>query len=59
MLIAGGIGITPMMSIVRSLTDRGWNGDIYLLFSVRTRADIVFREELAYCSRASRTCTSA
>ena len=25
-LIAGGIGITPMMSIVRSLTDRGWPG---------------------------------
>lgn len=47
-LIAGGIGITPMMSVVRSLTDRGWQGDIYLLFSVRLVKDIVFRDELAY-----------
>jgi ferredoxin-NADP reductase/DMSO/TMAO reductase YedYZ heme-binding membrane subunit len=47
-LIAGGIGITPMMSVVRSLTDRGWPGDMYLLFSVRKVADIVFAEELAY-----------
>ncbi|MEP6916333.1 MAG: 2Fe-2S iron-sulfur cluster-binding protein, partial [Acidobacteriota bacterium] len=47
-LIAGGIGITPLMSIVRSLTDRGWPGEIYLLFSVRTVRDIVFREELTY-----------
>jgi ferredoxin-NADP reductase len=47
-LIAGGIGITPMMAVVRSLTDRGWRGDIYLLFSVRLVTDIVFREEIAY-----------
>jgi ferredoxin-NADP reductase/DMSO/TMAO reductase YedYZ heme-binding membrane subunit len=47
-LIAGGVGITPMMSTVRNLTDRCWPGEIYLLFSVRTRADIVFRDELAY-----------
>jgi len=47
-LIAGGVGITPMMSTVRSLTDRCWPGEIYLLFSVRTLGDIVFRDELAY-----------
>jgi glycine betaine catabolism B len=47
-LIAGGIGVTPMMSILRSLTDRGWPGEIYLLFSVRTVRDIAFRDELAY-----------
>jgi ferredoxin-NADP reductase/DMSO/TMAO reductase YedYZ heme-binding membrane subunit len=47
-LIAGGIGITPMMSVARSLTDRGWMGDIYLIVSVRKSTDIVFRDELAY-----------
>jgi len=47
-LIAGGIGITPMMSVTRSLTDRGWRGEIYLAFAVRKRADIVFETELEY-----------
>ena len=46
-LIAGGIGITPMMSVIRSLTDRGWGGDLYLVFSVRLVKDIVFKDELA------------
>ena len=50
-LIAGGVGITPMMSIVRSLTDRCWTGDIYLLFANKTRADIIFEHELAYLQR--------
>jgi len=47
-LIAGGIGITPMMAVLRNLTDRGWSGEIYLLFSVKVVRDIVFRDELAY-----------
>jgi len=47
-LIAGGIGITPMMSVVRSLTDCGWRGEIYLLFSVRAVRDFIFHDELAY-----------
>ena len=47
-LIAGGVGITPMMSIVRSLTDRGWKGEMYLVFSVRKRGDIIFEQELRY-----------
>jgi ferredoxin-NADP reductase/DMSO/TMAO reductase YedYZ heme-binding membrane subunit len=47
-MIGGGIGITPMMATVRSLTDRGWRGEMFLLFSVRAVHDIVFRDELAY-----------
>ncbi|HSN30202.1 MAG TPA: 2Fe-2S iron-sulfur cluster-binding protein [Kofleriaceae bacterium] len=47
-LIAGGVGITPMMSITRSLTDRGWKGDIYLVFSVRKKQDVIFADELRY-----------
>ena len=50
-LIAGGVGITPMMSVVRSLTDRCWRGDIHLLFSVRERRDLVFEDELRHLQR--------
>jgi ferredoxin-NADP reductase/DMSO/TMAO reductase YedYZ heme-binding membrane subunit len=46
-LVAGGVGITPCMSVVRSLTDRCWPGHIYLLFSVRQRGDVIFEHELA------------
>lgn len=47
-MIAGGVGITPLMAKIRYLTDLGWPGDIYLVFSVKTERDIIFRDELAY-----------
>lgn len=51
-LLAGGIGITPMMSVIRSLTDRGWDGEMYLVFSVRLVKDVVFRTEIdALCAK--------
>ena len=46
-LIGGGVGITPMMSVIRSLTDRAWKGDIHLIYSVRTKTDVIFGDELA------------
>jgi ferredoxin-NADP reductase/DMSO/TMAO reductase YedYZ heme-binding membrane subunit len=45
-LIAGGVGITPLMSKVRYLTDLSWPGDIDLVFSVKSERDIIFRDEL-------------
>lgn len=45
-LIAGGVGITPMMSAIRFLTDRMWPGDIYLLYACKTPAQIIFHDEL-------------
>ena len=45
-LISGGVGITPMMSVVRYLTDIGWTKDIYFLYCCRTTNDFIFREEL-------------
>ena len=45
-LIAGGVGITPLMAKIRYLTDLGWPGNIYLVFSVKTEQDIIFRDEL-------------
>lgn len=46
LLIAGGVGITPLMSKIRYLTDIGWAGTIRLIYSARTIADIVFQREL-------------
>jgi ferredoxin-NADP reductase len=46
LLIAGGVGITPVMSILRDLTDRNWPGIIDLVFSVRTPDEVIFANEL-------------
>ncbi len=46
LLIAGGVGITPLMSITRCLTDRAWTGDIYFLIVARTEQDLIFHDEL-------------
>jgi ferredoxin-NADP reductase/DMSO/TMAO reductase YedYZ heme-binding membrane subunit len=45
-LIAGGVGITPLMSILRYLTDHRWIGEIHLIYSAKTPRDIIFRREL-------------
>ena len=47
-MLAGGVGITPMMSITRALTDRSWAGDIYLIFAVRNKHDIIFDTEIRH-----------
>lgn len=51
LLIGGGVGITPLMSVIRYLTDRSWPGDIYLLYSVNRPEEFIFREELEYLQR--------
>ncbi len=51
LLIGGGVGITPLMSVLRYLTDRSWPGDIFLLYCIKTPHDIIFREELDYLQR--------
>jgi ferredoxin-NADP reductase len=45
-LIAGGVGITPLMSIIRYLTAIGWTGDILLLYGCRNTDEFLFRDEL-------------
>ena len=47
-LIAGGVGITPMMSVIRYLTDRSYPGDIFFLYGARAIEHFIFREELEY-----------
>ncbi len=43
---AGGIGITPMMSMLRHMRDTGSEQKVLLLYANRTEGDIAFREEL-------------
>lgn len=50
-LIAGGVGITPMMSISRYLTERSWPGEIFLIYVCRVPADIIFAREIAALER--------
>lgn len=45
-MIAGGVGITPLMSKIRYLTDSGWQGPIDLIYGARTQQDIIFHREL-------------
>ncbi|HYL97921.1 MAG TPA: photosystem P840 reaction-center cytochrome c-551, partial [Blastocatellia bacterium] len=45
-LIAGGSGITPMISILRYIDDLCLDVDATLFFSVRSKDDVIFDEEL-------------
>lgn len=50
-LISGGVGITPMVSITRYLTERSWAGDIFFFYACRTPADFIFADEIAALQR--------
>ena len=50
-LIVGGVGITPAMSISRYLTERSWPGEIFILYTCRTLTDFIFQNELAALRR--------
>ncbi|WP_102124628.1 ferredoxin reductase family protein [Deinococcus planocerae] len=45
-LIAGGVGITPMISILRTLADRGDERPVLLLYASKAWDGVTFREEL-------------
>lgn len=55
--IAGGIGITPCMSIIRDLTHGESVSQVTLFYSSRTRESIIFRDELALLSEQFPTLT--
>lgn len=43
--VAGGSGITPMISIIRWILARSLPAEMFLLYANNTEADIIFREE--------------
>lgn len=51
LLLAGGVGITPLMAMVRYLTDTSWGGAITFVVSARREKDLIFREELDFLAR--------
>lgn len=44
--IAGGVGITPFMSILKDRIKKGVNQNITLIYGSRTEADIIFKKEI-------------
>ena len=46
-LISGGVGITPMVSISRYLTEKSWPGDIFFIYVCRTPADYILADDIA------------
>jgi ferredoxin-NADP reductase len=44
--LAGGSGITPFMSMIREVTDRGLDRHIHLIYGCRTEEDVIFGAEL-------------
>jgi ferredoxin-NADP reductase len=47
LLLSGGSGVTPVMSILRDLTGRGAVGDVAFVQAARSKRDLVFERELA------------
>lgn len=45
-MLSGGIGITPLRSMIKYLVDKKLNTSIILLYSNRSENDIAFKEEL-------------
>ncbi len=45
-LIAGGVGITPMVSVLRTMADRDDRRPVVLLYACRSLAEATFADEL-------------
>lgn len=52
--VAGGSGITPFMSLAKSIIDGDENCNLTVIASFRTYEDIIFREEIKKINKASK-----
>lgn len=52
-LISAGVGITPMVSISRYLTEQSWPGDIFFIYTCRTPDDYILGKALAALERSN------
>jgi len=52
LFLTAGSGVTPAMSMVRTLADRGSDTSVAFVHSARTPSDLVFRRELAALSES-------
>ena len=46
-LIAGGVGVTPFLAMIRHLTASAWQGAVTLFYSVREPSEVIRADELA------------
>ena len=46
-LLGAGVGITPMMSIARYLTEQSWPGEIFFIYGCRAPTDLIFAKAIA------------
>ncbi len=53
LLLSGGSGVTPLMSMARTSVDLADDRDIVYVHAARTPADIIFRQELDVMARQS------
>ena len=53
-LLAGGIGITPFISIIKNASDQRLDNKITLFYGCRTENDIVFKKELENMQKENR-----
>ena len=51
LFLSAGSGVTPLMSMARSVHDLGGDADIVFLHSSRSPADLIFADELAVMAR--------
>jgi len=52
--LSAGVGITPVRSICKFVTDKGLSTDIVLLYGNRTEKDIIFKDDFEAMQRANK-----